>query len=43
MARGRIEKEEMDRKDEEGGVKGLREVCSVCLTIKIMICNHPPF
>lgn len=47
MTRGRIEKnwpeeEEMNGKDEEGGVKGLRNDCSACLIIEIMICNHLP-
>ena len=44
MMRGRIEKHwreerEMNGKDEEGGVKGLREDCA-CLIIEIIICNH---
>lgn len=45
--RGRIEKhwpgeEEMNGKDEEGGVKGLRKDCSACLIIETIICNHLP-
>lgn len=47
MTRGRTgkhgpEKEEMNAKDEEGEVKGLGEVCSACLIIQIIICNHLP-
>lgn len=46
MTRGRTKKhrankeKELNAKDEEGGVKGLREVRSSCLITEIIICNH---